>query len=345
VQAYFDHTEHDDRLLYRPRSDIFDVEFQHGMPHGAGHRFLWGAGYRHSRDEIAPAILFTFVPESRQLDWLNVFVQEELRLGDTLELTAGLMAERNDYSGTELLPSVRLGWKVTDRSLAWAALSRAVRAPARLDRDIRWFINIPGFPPVPLILGGPNFDSEVADVLELGYRAQPSRTLSWSATAFFHTWDRLRSGQLPPAMVQNRMEGTTSGLEAWASWQATRAWRLSAGGVMLHKELRLEPGSNDPDGTRAAGNDPELQWMLRSSLTLAAAHEIDVIVRRVSSLPSPAVSDYTALDLRYGWRVRRDLELSLTVQNALDPAHPEFGAAPARSEIGRAVYLAVRWSP
>ena len=51
--------------------------------------------------------------------------------------------------------------------LVWGSLSRAVRAPARFDRDIRF----PATPPY-AVIGGPNFESEVADVVELGYRAQ-----------------------------------------------------------------------------------------------------------------------------------------------------------------------------
>jgi iron complex outermembrane receptor protein len=344
VQMYFDRTEHDDRLLYRPRSDIFDIEFQHGTPVGQ-HRVLLGGGYRRSDDYIAPAILFTFVPESRRLDWANLFVQGEVKVGDAVGLTLGVKAESNDYSGIEYLPSARLGWKLFDRDLAWLALSRAVRAPARLDHDIRWFVNIPGLPPLPFIVGGDTFDSEIANVLELGYRGQPARALTWSATAFVHEWDRLRSGQVPPARVQNRMEGNTYGLEAWGAWQATAAWRLSAGGTLLRKELRLEPGAVDPDGTRAAGNDPEFTWQLRSSLNVASDQDFDVIVRRVARLPNPlVVPEYTALDLRYAWRVKRGLELSLTVQNAADPSHPEFGTTQQRSEIGRSVFAAVKWA-
>ncbi len=345
VQMYFDRTEHDDRLLYRPSSTIFDVEVQHGLPHGNGHRLLLGAGYRQSEDDIAPAILFTFVPQSRRLDWANVFVQEELQLSESLQATLGLKAESNDYSGIEYLPSARLAWKLSERHLAWVALSRAVRAPARLDHDIRLLLALPNpLPPFTIIAGGDNFDSEVADVLELGYRGQPSRTLTWSASAFVNEWDRLRSGQPLPAMVQNRMEGRTYGFETWGTWQATPGWRLSAGGTVLRKHLRLEPGAIDPAGTRDAGNDAEFQWSLRSSLNVTAGQEFDVMLRRVGRLPDPAVPEYTALDLRYGWRVRHDIEISLTVQNAADPSHPEFGAAPGRSEIGRSVLAAIRWA-
>jgi iron complex outermembrane receptor protein len=338
VQAYFDRTERDDAFLFQPRSDVFDLQFQHSLPHGA-HRFLWGAGYRRAHDDIAPGFFFGFVPRSRGLDWANVFAQEELVLTPALTLTFGAKLESNDYSGVETLPSARLAWKLSQRALAWAALSRAVRAPARLDHDIR----LPATQPPVFIAGGDQFDSEIADVLELGYRAQPTPTLTFSATAFLHKWDRLRSGQLPPAMVQNRIEGDTYGVEAWATWQASDVLRLSAGATTLRDDLAAEPGANDPEGPRALGNDPSSQWLLRAALTPVPNHEIDATVRRVGALPDPAVPQYTALDLRYGWRAARGLELSLTVRNALDPAHPEFNAAPGRSEIARSVFGAVRW--
>ena len=339
VQAYFDRTEHQDPLLYRPRSDVVDLQFQHGIPL-ASQKLLWGAGYRRAHDDIQNGVFFGFVPRSRGLDWANVFFQDEIRLAPSVDLTLGVKFESNDYSGVETLPSVRFGWKASERSLVWAAASRAVRAPARLDHDIR----SPGNPPFVIIRGGDTFDSEVANVLELGYRAQPARALSYSATAFVHQWDRLRSGQPAPAVVQNRMEGDTYGFEGWASWQALPSWRLSVGGMSLRKHLRVEEGSTDPVGPSALGNDPEFQWTLRSAFNVTANQDFDVAVRRVGALPTPSVPQYTALDLRYAWRAQRDLELSATLTNAADPEHPEFNAAPGRSEIPRALYLQARWA-
>jgi iron complex outermembrane receptor protein len=141
------------------------------------------------------------------------------------------------------------------------------------------------------------------------------------------------------------IEGTVYGLETWAAWQAAPSWRLSGGLTTLHKDLRLKPGSTDPSGPRALGNDPDYQWMLRSSHNLAEGHELDIMLRRVAELPFPNLPDYLALDMRYGWRMRRDLELSLTVQNLGDPGHPESGTAASRSEIVRSVSLKLRWSP
>ena len=37
------------------------------------------------------------------LTWQNVFVQDELRLSDTLELTVGIKLDSNDYTGWEKL--------------------------------------------------------------------------------------------------------------------------------------------------------------------------------------------------------------------------------------------------
>jgi len=346
VQAYYDHSERDDINLFRPVADIFDIEAQHGFRLGEG-RLLWGGGYRYARDQVAPGMAFGlipagFIPSSRTLEWWNVFVQGEFPLTSTVELTVGVKAEHNDYTGAEYLPSLRLAWKPSPSFLLWSALSRAVRAPSRIDRDLF----LPTTPPF-AIAGGPNFESEVAEVLELGVRGQASRTLSYSLTAFWHEWDRLRSGSATvPARVENKVQGPAYGFEGWGTWQAASMLRLSAGFSTLRKHLEAEPGAvsatsvDDP----ALSNDPEFQWMLRASLNPAPRHEFDATVRRVGRLPHPEVPEYTALDLRYGWRARRDLELSLTVQNAADPSHPEFNAAPARSEIARGFLLAMKWS-
>ena len=339
VQAYYDHSKRDDGVLYQPREDVLDFEFQHGVSLGA-HRVLWGAGYRRSHDDIRPGVFFGFIPASSTQTWSSLFLQDEVKLSDKVGVTVGARLERNDFTGTEALPSARLAWKLSNDQLLWAAASRAVRAPSRLDRDIV----LPPNPPY-IIAGGPDFVSEVSNVYELGYRAQPVRELSFSVTAFYQQWDRLRSGQTPPnAQVQNMIDGDTSGLEAWFSWQPMPQWRLSGGMTSLHKDLRLKPGSTDPTGPSELGNDPNYQWMLHSAFRLADRHEFDVTVRRVAALPVPSVPAYTAVDLRYGWRINTAFSIALVLRNALDPAHAEFGTAPGRSEIGRSALLQLKWS-
>src|ERR687898_1807839 len=45
-------------------------------------------------------------------------------------------------------------------------------------------------------------------------------------------------------------------------------------------------------------NDPDHQWLLRSSVTLSAVHEVDAMVRHVDDLPNPVVPASTAVDAR-----------------------------------------------
>ena len=339
VQGYYDHSRREDRFQYSPEDTVTDLEFQHSLVFGP-HEVDWGGGWRTARDDIRPGLLFGFVPQRSSQSWRNLFIQDAIRLSEQLSLTAGTKFEHNDYTGWETLPSLRLAWAPSPQQLWWAAVSRAVRAPARLDRDLR----LPPTPPY-IIAGGPNFVSEVAQVVELGYRAQPRHDLNFSATLFRYGWDHLRSGQSPPnAQVQNQIDGSSYGLEAWGRWQALNWLQLSAGVDLLRKDLAAAPGSGDPTGPSALGNDPEQQWQLRASMQLPQQQSLELGLRRVGALPNPAVPAYTALDLSYIWNVRQGLELSVIGQNLADARHPEIDAYPARSEFARSVFVQLRWS-
>jgi iron complex outermembrane recepter protein len=337
VQAYVDHAERKERILFQPNANLLDIEVQHGRSAGV-HRFVGGAGYRYGTDDVEDGGLVGFRPEQRTMKWMNIYLQDTMTPVKTLDLTAGLKLERNDYTGWEFLSNARLAWKPAADHLVWGAVSRAVRAPARFDRDV--------IRPLGGVFGGPNFVSEVANVFQVGYRARPISSLSGSITAFLHRWDKLRSATAPPVFFENRIEGPVDGVEAWASWQIVSPWRVSGGLTRLRKRLRLEAGSTDTLGPRnpQLSNDPGHQWMLRSSLSLGTRHELDATVQRVNWLPNPAVPAYTVLGLRYACQVHRSLEVSLTGQNLLDPHHPEFNAAPGRSEIERGLFLRARWS-
>jgi iron complex outermembrane receptor protein len=339
LQVYADRSTRDDALFYGPTADILDLDFQYAMP-GTRHKVLWGAGYRFGRDDIEAGLATIFVPDSRSLQWGNLFVQDEIQLREGLKATVGIKLESNDYTGVEVLPSARLAWKVKDDQLLWASLSRAVRAPARYDRDVRF----PGFPPF-LVVGGPDFVSEVANVVEIGYRAQPAGTFSYSMTGFVHFWDKVRSGTALPVELENRIEGEIYGIEAWAEYRPFDFWILSAGVNLVEEDLRLEAGSTDPVGVNndTLRNDPDYIWKFGSRFDLPGRLELDLNWRRVAELPSPVVPAYSELDVRFAWLATPRLELSIVGRNLLHDRHPEYGAAPVRSEYERNVFGQVRW--
>ncbi|MBL0421661.1 TonB-dependent receptor [Ramlibacter sp. AW1] len=342
VQLSLDEYHRDDTNLFRNRSRSTDLQFTHELARQGRHQWVWGGGYRSATDINDTTALVTFDPAERTLAWWNLFVQDQVRLGERAELTLGLKAERNSYTGLEWLPTARIAWRHLGGATTWAAASRAVRAPSRIDREFYF----PGAPPF-VIAGGPRFDSEVAKVYEVGHRGDLGRTLSYDLTLFRQQYSGLRAGTAAvPTTVENLVEGTADGLEAWAHWNPLSVWRLSAGYTRLHKKLRFSgpAPANAANGIAAQGNDPRHLWKLRSRLDIGSRYAFDLALRHVGALPQPAIPSYTTVDARLGWAVSPSLELSLLAQNLLDPAHPEFESATG-SQVRRQLWLRAVWQP
>lgn len=343
LQAAWDLYARDETATFRNRARTFDLEFTHEPAVAAGHHVLWGAGYRTGRDVNDPTAIAAFLPAERTLNWWNVFVQDEIALGERVQLTLGAKAERNSYTGIEFLPTARVAYAHPGGATTWAALTRTVRAPSRIDRDFYF----PGRAPF-LIAGGPQFESETANVIEAGHRGAVGEKLTYDLTVFRQQYKGLRGGSdTVPTAIQNRIEGHAKGVEAWGTWQARPAWRLSAGYVRLHKDLAYaaDPPATAATGIANLGNDPRSQWKLRSQLDLGSSVALDLTARRVGALPVPAVPGYTELDARLAWTIRPDLELSLLGQNLLDASHVEFNAPAAASQIRRRLFLRLVWQP
>ena len=341
--AYYDRTKRYAPTDYGETLDIADVEFQQSLPATGAQDFIWGASYRYAMDDIQnlPGSMLAFLPAEVTQAWSSVFLQDEAALSESLRLTLGARAEHNPYTGTELLPNARLAWKVTADDLLWAAASRAVRSPSRLDADLY----SPEQPPF-LLTGNPDYRSEIAKVYELGFRSQPAAQWSYSVTAYHSDYDHLRSEDLlsiTPLHVDfgNNMTAVESGIEMWGTYQPLDAWRLSAGFSALREDRQLS-GDAEAGSIPTEGDDPSNWWSLRSSWDLPGAVQLDLSVRHVSALPDPASPAYTTGDVRVGWSWR-EFELSLLAQDLFGPVHQEFG--PGSTAFGRGLYFKLTWRP
>jgi iron complex outermembrane receptor protein len=338
LQAYFDRTSRTVPPTFAEDLDIADIQFQHSLRPIGMHTLVWGLNTRYSSDHITNSAVIAFLPPDLHQRWNSLFAQDEMALRDDLRLTLGARMERNDYTGNEFLPTVRLAWKPSPERLLWGAVSRTVRAPTRLDHDAF----VPGAPPF-LLAGGSNVVSEVAKVFELGYRAQLNRHMSYSVTAFHNIYTHLRTQEIDPSRTfvffSNQMEGRSTGLETWGSWQVTSDWRLSGGLTALREKFSLLAGSNDPVSPSKSGLDPAYTAQLRASHDLSKQSELDLTLRRVAKLSSPDVPAYTALDLRYGWKPRPKLEVSVIAQNLLGAGHAEYGDVTTRSTFDRYLFV------
>jgi len=338
LQSYFDRAERDLPTQYHDRIDTWDVELQHALAPRGAHTFIWGGGNRLSRDAFTAGPALSFNPAGRTLRLSNIFAQDSIALPDNFEVTLGAKIEHNSYTGAEFMPNARLTWRPSNGVTMWTALSRALRTPSRLDRD---------YSTVTLV-GNPNYESEVTRVVEAGFRSQATPAFSYTVTVFRNLHDRLRSfepGTLH-LVFDNKIEGTSSGAGIWGNYQAARNWRLTGGAAWQHLSLERKPGSMDPGfGITSAGNDPSHWASLRSLWDITSQHEFDFTVRHVGARPNPAVPAYTAVDMRLGWRISRALEMSLTLRNASEAEHTEWGVATNRAIFERNAFVKLVWRP
>jgi iron complex outermembrane receptor protein len=337
VQAYWDYTHREHPQQFEEHLNTLDVEAQYGFTTGP-HEILVGGGFRYARDKVVNSASQAFLPPDRTLRWANVFAQDRIELAPTVDLTLGAKIEHNDYTGAEFLPSARLAWQPSAAHMLWTAASRAVRAPSRIDRDI----NVPGAPPFVLV-GNDSFSSEIANVYEIGYRAQPTTSLSYNVTLFYHDYSRLRSLHATPGglVFANAIEGHTTGVEAWGVWRVLPAWRLSAGVTALRERLAVESGSAD------TGRQPARQ---RSRRAVAGPLDARPRARTRNSTSRSATSARSPIRgcraTRRSTRAGRGglgagLEVSVVGQNLADPRHVEWSN---RGEIPRSVFVNLRWS-
>lgn len=343
TQTYFDNAG---RILVSgidARVDQYALETQYDTTLSARHAIVLGAGYRTTSDDFQRGAATAFLaPAKRTLQFSNVFAQDTIALGAQVKLAAGLKLEDNTYTGLELMPDARLSWNASNRTLLWTSVSRAVRTPSRFDADL---IN------TGILAGGPDFRSEELLAYEAGYRGLLSSAFSLSVSLFSNHYSNLRTveGSGPavfPLVVRNGMQGTTQGVELWGNLAVREWWHVSAGLSTLQKDLRLAPDSRDVFGVGFAGNDPRSQWQLHSSMDLPGLVLVDLRVRHVGHLPSPAVPAYFEGDARIAWAATERVELALDGQNLAHARHLEFvnPSIPA-SEAPRSVSLTARWKP
>jgi iron complex outermembrane receptor protein len=363
VQArfYYDHTHRNDPSFVDDL-DTIDLDAQHRFALAWHQEITWGLSYRLMDDRNVGKGVFVLVPASSHDSIYSGFVQDQASLGHDVHVTLGTKLEHNDFSGFEVQPSIRAAWDQTSTRTLWAAISRAVRVPTRLERDVDIDASDPAGNPVAVLLGNRNFHAEQLLAFELGYRWQLASNLSLDLASFHNHYTGLASlefgtpfidpntGQtIFPVRNQNLIHGRADGFETLVSYSPQSYWRLSL--TWSYIDMSLVDRGLDLNRDRfAEDSTPKNQVGLRSYLDLPHNLELDLQLRALSALPriaqSPtpeSIPGYEELDVRLAWRPGRHTQLSLDGQNLLHDNHVEFGALGQRSAIRRSVYGKVKW--
>jgi iron complex outermembrane receptor protein len=361
VRGYYDITHREDPS-FNDTLHTFDIDLQQRLTPWSRHEVIWGAAFRFMSNRNYGGELFVLNPERSNDTLWSGFVQDRIRMTDSLEVTLGTKLEHNDFSGFEVQPSARIAWTISPRQTWWAAVSRAVRVPTRFERDVAIDATDPAVSPVLRLLGSDDFDSERLVAYETGHRWQPLGNLAFDLALFYNDYGRIASLEFDapfvdpltgatviPILNRNLTSGSSRGGELQIEWQPTPDWRLVGSYSAL--DLRLRSAGLDLNrGTWLDGSTPRGQFMLRSLLAISDRLELDAQFRRhtrIRRIPvdpeGTGVDAYSSLDLRLGWHVSPEWRISLVGQNLLDSEHVEFGGILSRGAMERAAYLKAEW--
>jgi iron complex outermembrane receptor protein len=362
LQTYYDRTNREQSSFAESR-DTFDIDFIHHLPLPGRQDFLWGLGVRLSSGnstEVVPTVVFT--PSHLTDKLYSGFIQDEIPIiGNQFSLTIGSKFLQETYSHFEFEPTARLLWTPNPRQTVWAAVTRAVRTPSRVEEDLQLTALIT---PNPLtfvrVIGDRGFSTEHLLGYEVGYRSLIKPKFNLDIAAFYNNYDHLLSiepgapfseSSPPPAHVVvpfffgNGLMGNTAGFEIAPDWTPTSRWRLRGSYSYLYLDLSTRAGSLDPSTvTSTEGSSPHHQGMIQSFLDLPKKLEFDQTLRYVSDLPAQQVPAYTTADVRFSWHATRSFDISVVGQNLLQPHHAEFGGDPGGLVgIKRTVYAKITW--
>jgi iron complex outermembrane recepter protein len=353
LQIYYDRTFRREPTFQEERNTV-DFDFQHRFKATERQELTWGLGYRFTNGDTKTVPTLVISPRNRADHLFSAFLQDEIVLvKDLLRLTVGSKFEHNDYTGFEFQPSARVLWTPAEHHSLWASISRAVRTPSRVDRDIAASsASNPALPFFTRLLGNKDFESEKVVAYELGYRVQPTDRLFFDVTGFYNRYDSLFSIETGTSFVEpgrvifpfqfdNKMKARVYGVEMAADWHSLDWWRWRFSYSHLRVNLKRKPGSNDIFTERSTeGSSPQNQIALTSFVDLPSNLKLDAIFRYVDNLPAQNVGRYFNLDLRLGWHATKNVELSLVGHNLLQRHHAEWSGG---TEIQRGIYSKVTW--
>ena len=371
-KAYYDNAQRDE-AIYKLQFDTLDLDLQYETKLGQRQSLTMGTGYRSVQGSFDRTFQISLPDRSDSL--YSAFLQDEINiLADRLWLTLGSKYEHNDYTGSEWQPSAKLLWKPADRHSLWASAARAVRTPAIVEQYgrltmARYSIPNPYVPAGPPLegtvsfVGNPDFDSEIVNAYETGYRWQATDALSFDLALFYNDYDEIYTVKPPPTPsldvdyeFVNGQSGHGYGFELAADWKA-RSW-LSF--ILTYSYLQLDLTTDPMVGSQSGSAlvedaAPQQQLGLRSSILLAPDWRLNLWGRYVDDIAGRNSSDllgqpvpidaYCLLDANLIWTPNKHLEVMLAGQNLTNSGQLQYlseYSTPA-TEIDRGVYGKVTW--
>lgn len=374
VQTYYDYVDRPEPQAPKVVTHTWDTEIQYDFKAKHLHNISIGAGERLIDARIVAGQGLDFSPSGLTYSNADAFAQDEMHfLHDTLLFTIGAKLEHNHFGGWGTEPSANLLWMPSKHNSIWISTARSLRTPTQFDRSVQYPFSIypaspatEGLPILVQIDGSPTFAPESVKDYEVGYRTQVTKKISLDLTAFYDQYSSLRSWlttapafefSTVPYLQLAESEGNFGravgkGAEASAAWEVLRAWKLE--GSYTYNSVNPYFDSSAPTGSIDAGGKlpSHNKWRLQSYVNLSKAWKFDEFLYWTSQAsptntygPNIPVPSYLRFDLRLGYKINRQWDLSLAGQNLLEARHLEglTEVLTAYSYVSRGIYLKSTW--
>ncbi len=346
-------------------SDTYNLEAQHSIEIGPGHRLSYGANYRHNTASS------NFISQFSREDRLGLYVQGEWRLATPLTLVTGARYDLNTFINPTISPRIALVYHMAPEHTLRASLSVAYRPPTLFETnlDVRSQVTAGPFTSTTIVTPSPNLSSERMVSYELGYQGwYLKHRLRVRADLFFnHLSDLINHRGTSPGFLgavndpgQADIYGGEAGIEflatSWLSGFANYAYE-QIGQSFTDTARRGAPRNKVNAGVRGEwdnGLNGEVAYHYVSGATYPIAGSFTAFSPFFPpgmTAPGTRVGSYNLLNLRVAYKFwqekaeagyMRDAEVALSAYNALNDTHKEH---PLGDTIGSRVmgWITVRY--
>lgn len=332
-------------------TDNIDLDLEWNTEFNAGHQLGLGINSRQSTSfwETFEFLDIDAFPPEIDIELYSVFAQYTHFFTQNFRMTIGAKTEHHSEVGETLQPTLKALWIVNDSHRFWSSISKSNAIPSRIEYSPAEF-TVGAIPPSPatsflpaLITfsnDGSITDSQELVSTQLGYRFTPTASLNVDIAGFYNEYENRANSSddittvlipgtdtLPTSLelqtsVITSGEARTHGLEIATTWKVNDRWKLQYSGTFFDID---DDSTRLTDVSTITRNSSDHWHSLRSLYNISRALQFDIWLRHTDEVTNQEdLTSYTTADIRLGWNINENVDLSLTGRNLFEDEHAEF---------------------
>jgi iron complex outermembrane receptor protein len=336
------------------RFQQFGLDFSHSFKPADDHTLTWGIDSRADYTDASYSDPQFLTNEYVGNGIIGTYVQDEWKFAPKWVLELGGRIDYDFYGGFQ--PSARgsLGYKPTDDSMIYGALSRAYLMPPAAGR----FVDFKMMNNTNRMHAAPSLDATSMMGYEVGYRKKFFEKIETNCAVYWHEYYRAIGTEtiyhLPPKEIDmpvgNIGRYSIYGFESEAKYKITKKLSLLGNYTYQAPDWRSNVRFTS---AMDLNTPPKHKFMIgpRYDLTDKIHLSSQLFYVSKTKAPNPTfpifqkhIDEYFRLDLRAEYEFIKDRGwFAVGVQNLLDPAHFEgTSSMESEAQVPRMVYLEVK---